>query len=280
MKIIKTAKGIFDWKSKTTSSVGFIPTMGALHQGHLSLVSKSKTLCDYSVVSIFINPTQFAPNEDFNAYPKTLEKDVDLLCGVGVDILFLPTEEEMYTKVQDVDVPSSDLFQKLEGLSRPHFFYGVTKIVSKLFNVISPTHTFFGEKDAQQLVIIQEMISKMNYPIDLISCPTIRDKNGLALSSRNQYLSQLERVEAAHFGKSLLKIKKFIKEGELNTSVLKNKFKMSLSVSKKITLDYISIANKKTLTEIDVIQGDVLISAAIFFNEVRLIDNFTYHSST
>ena len=280
MKIIKTAKGIFDWKSKITSSVGFIPTMGALHQGHLSLVSKSKTLCDYSVVSIFINPTQFAPNEDFNAYPKTLEKDVALLCGVGVDILFLPTEEEMYTKVQDVDVPSSDLFQKLEGLSRPHFFYGVTKIVSKLFNVISPTHTFFGEKDAQQLVIIQEMISKMNYPIDLISCPTIRDKNGLALSSRNQYLSQLERVEAAHFGKSLLKIKKLIKKGELNTSVLKNKFKMSLSVSKKITLDYISIANKKTLTEIDVIQGDVLISAAIFFNEVRLIDNFTYHSST
>ena len=280
MKIIKTAKGIFDWKSKITSSVGFIPTMGALHQGHLSLVSKSKTLCDYSVVSIFINPTQFAPNEDFNAYPKTLEKDVALLCGVGVDILFLPTEEEMYTKVQDVDVPSSDLFQKLEGLSRPHFFYGVTKIVSKLFNVISPTHTFFGEKDAQQLVIIQEMISKMNYPIDLISCPTIRDKNGLALSSRNQYLSQLERVEAAHFGKSLLKIKKLIKKGELNTSVLKNKFKMSLSVSKKITLDYISIANKKTLTEIDVIQGDVLISAAIFFNEVRLIDNFTYHFST
>ena len=280
MKIIKTAKGIFDWKSKTTSSVGFVPTMGALHQGHLSLVSKSKTLCAYSVVSIFINPTQFAPNEDFNAYPKTLEKDVALLCGVGVDILFLPTEEEMYTKVQDVDVPSSDLFQKLEGLSRPHFFYGVTKIVSKLFNVISPTHTFFGEKDAQQLVIIQDMISKMNYPIDLISCPTIRDKNGLALSSRNQYLSQLERVEAAHFGKSLLKIKKLIKKGELNTSVLKNKFKMSLSVSKKITLDYISIANKKTLTEIDVIQGDVLISAAIFFNEVRLIDNFTYHSST
>ena len=280
MKIIKTAKGIFDWKSKITSSVGFIPTMGALHQGHLSLVSKSKTLCDYSVVSIFINPTQFAPNEDFNAYPKTLEKDVDLLCGVGVDILFLPTEEEMYTKVQDVDVPSSDLFEKLEGVSRPHFFYGVTKIVSKLFNVISPTHTFFGEKDAQQLVIIQEMISKMNYPIDLISCPTIRDKNGLALSSRNQYLSQLERVEAAHFGKSLLKVKKLIKEGELNTSVLKNKFKMSLSVSKKITLDYISIANKKTLTEIDVIQGDVLISAAIFFNEVRLIDNFTYHFST
>ena len=280
MKIIKTAKGIFDWKSKITSSVGFIPTMGALPRGHLSLVSKSKTLCDYSVVSIFINPTQFAPNEDFNAYPKTLEKDVDLLCGVGVDILFLPTEEEMYTKVQDVDVPSSDLFQKLEGLSRPHFFYGVTKIVSKLFNVISPTHTFFGEKDAQQLVIIQEMISKMNYPIDLISCPTIRDKNGLALSSRNQYLSQLEQVEAAHFGKSLLKIKKLIKEGELNTSVLKNKFKMSLSVSKKITLDYISIANKKTLTEIDVIQGGVLISAAIFFNEVRLIDNFTYHSST
>ena len=280
MRVIKTAKELFDWRSKITSSVGFVPTMGALHQGHLSLVSKSKDLCNHTVVSIFVNPDQFAPNEDFESYPQSLDYDVGLLNQLGIDVLFFPSENEMSSKVKDVEIPPSDLFKKLEGKSRPHFFYGVTRIVSKLFNVVAPTHTFFGEKDAQQLVIIQEMISKMNYPIDLISCPTIRDKNGLALSSRNQYLSQLEQVEAAHFGKSLLKIKKLIKEGELNTSVLKNKFKMSLLVSKKITLDYISIADKKTLTEIDIIQGDVLISAAIFFNEVRLIDNFTYHSST
>ena len=191
-------------------------------------------------------------------------------------MLFLPSEEEMYVNVKDVDIPPSGLFEKLEGQSRPHFFYGVTKIVSKLFNVVTPTHTFFGEKDAQQLIIIQEMISKMNYTIDLISCATIRDKNGLALSSRNQYLSKKEQVEASCFSKALLQIKESINKGELNSSVLKNQFKKNLSTSKKITLDYISIANKKTLSEIDVVVENVLISAAVYFDDIRLIDNFTY----
>ena len=280
MEILKTAKEFFDWRSKTTSSVGFIPTMGALHQGHLSLVKKSKEMCDNSAVSIFVNPTQFSPNEDLESYPKTLEHDIALLNDLNVDVLFLPSEEEMYVNVKDVEIPSSGLFEKLEGESRPHFFYGVTRIVSKLFNVVTPTHTFFGEKDAQQLIIIQEMISKMNYKIDLIPCPTVRDENGLALSSRNQYLSKEEQIEASFFSKALIQTRGLINKGELNSSVLKNQFEEMLSASKKITLDYISIANKKTLNEVDVVEGEVLISAAIYFNDVRLIDNFIYQSST
>jgi len=280
MKIIKTVNEFFDWRSKINSSLGLIPTMGALHEGHLSLVKKSKTQCDVAVVSIFVNPTQFAENEDFSSYPKTLNSDIQNLELLNVDVLFLPNEKEMYEKVDPVVVPSSTLFEKLEGESRPHFFYGVSQVVARLFNIIKPTHTFFGEKDAQQLIIIQEMISKMNYHINLVSCPTIRDVNGLAFSSRNQYLSKEEQVEASCFSKSLFKIKELINKGELTSSILKNQFKKSLSLSEKIKLDYISIANKKTLNEVDIIKDDVLVSAAVFFNNVRLIDNFTYQSST
>ena len=280
MKILKTATEFFEWRSTITSSLGFIPTMGALHRGHLSLVEKSKELCQVCVVSVFVNPSQFSPDEDLDSYPKTLNDDINHLKSLDVDILFLPNEEEMYVNVQDVNIPPSGLFEKLEGKSRPHFFCGVTKIVSKLFNVIKPTHVFFGEKDAQQLIIIQEMISKMNYNIDLVPCPIIRDENGLALSSRNQYLSLQEQREASHFSLSLLRVKKAIKDGEFNSFVLKNKFESSLSKSLKITLDYISIACKKTLNEVDVVEGSVLISAAVFYNDVRLIDNFSYHSST
>lgn len=280
MKILKTAQEFFDWRSKISFSVGFVPTMGALHQGHISLIKKSKELCEVSVVSIFINPTQFAPDEDLESYPKTLDSDIQLLNKLNVDLLFLPTDEEMYKNVKDVAVPESNLFKKLEGKSRPHFFYGVTKIVSKLFNVIRPTHTFFGEKDAQQLIIINELISNMKYEIDLIACPTIRDINGLALSSRNQYLSLEEQKEAACFSKALIKLKKKINNGELNSAVLKTNFAQELSEFKKITIDYISIASKKTLDEIETVQGNVLISAAVFYNKTRLIDNFSYQSST
>ena len=280
MKVFKTVSEFVGWKSKKNSSLGFVPTMGALHNGHLSLIKKSKELCDLSVVSIFVNPAQFAPHEDLDLYPKTLSADMKSLKKLNVDVLFLPSEKEMYANVPDVEVPPSSLFDKLEGKSRPHFFYGVTKIVSKLFNVIKPSHAFFGQKDAQQVIIIQEMIAKMNYSIDLISCPTIRDKNGLALSSRNQYLSTAEKKEASIFSNALFQIKASINHGELNSSILKNQFKNNLSQSPKFTLDYISIACKKTLNEVDVINSDILISAAVFFNDVRLIDNHIYNYST
>jgi len=280
VKIIKTVNEFLDWRSKINLSLGFVPTMGALHKGHLSLIEQSKKKCDLSVVSIFINPAQFAENEDIDSYPQTLNYDMDCLKKLKVDILFLPSKNEMYKRTPDVNVPESDLFVKLEGASRPHFFFGVTQIVAKLFNVIRPTHTFFGEKDAQQLIIIKEMIKKMNYPIKLIPGSTIRDEKGLALSSRNQYLTKNEKNEASIFYSSLLNVKNLIASGETNCEKLKKSFKDNVQNSKKIRIDYISIASKNTLKELRTVTGTILISSAIFYNDVRLIDNITYQSST
>ena len=280
MKLIKTALEFYDWRSKNSSSLGFVPTMGALHEGHMSLVNASKALCEVSVVSIFVNPTQFSKSEDFGSYPKTIKKDIENLTALDVDVLFLPDEKEMYKKVDSVVVPESKLFKKLEGKSRPHFFYGVTKIVSKLFNVIKPSHAFFGEKDMQQLIVVKQMVVSMGYKIKLVGCPTVRDKNGLALSSRNQYLSKKNRLEASLFYASLQKITALIDAGEKSCPLLKKEFKKNILKSSKTTIDYISIASKNTLDELDVVEGDVLISAAIFFTDVRLIDNISYHSST
>jgi len=214
MKIIKTVDDFLNWRKTQTSRMGFIPTLGALHKGHLSLVQSSKAKCDLTVVSIFLNPTQFAPNEDLNSYPNTLEQDKLHLKNLKVDILFLPTVEEMYQSAGDVNIPTTSLFTKLEGESRPHFFHGVTTIVAKLFNVIQPTHVFFGEKDAQQLYIIHQMINDMNYDIKLIPCPTIRDDNGLALSSRNQYLSKEDQLQASIIYVGLMHIKDALERGQ------------------------------------------------------------------
>jgi len=281
MKIIKSASELSAWRKTVFGSLGFVPTMGALHGGHFSLVKASKETCNKTVVSIFINPSQFAQNEDFDSYPKTLELDMRSLHTFNIDALFLPSEEEMYKKVPDVKIPPSSLFDKLEGASRPHFFYGVSTIVTKLFNIISPSHAFFGEKDAQQLRVIKELIVNMNHNIKLVSCPTIRDKAGLALSSRNQYLSSEEREYASNLYSGLLLIKQTLRSGEKNPIILKGLFKKHIANFSNFHLDYISIACSKTLKEVKKITAkELLISCAICYNNVRLIDNFTYQSST
>ena len=281
MKIIKTAAEFSSWRNNQSQTVGFVPTLGALHRGHLSLIETSKKHCALTVVSIFLNPTQFAKNEDLDSYPDTLDDDIENLENLYVDILFLPNKQEMYDHVAAVKVPDSKIFNQLEGASRPHFFYGVTTIVAKLFNVVSPTHTFFGEKDAQQLCIIKQMISDMKYPITLISCPTVRDNNGLALSSRNVYLTISEQNKAGIIYRGLMHIKDALKRGQKNSAVLKQTFTTILSQVPEIQIDYISIACAKTLEEVDIINDrKLLISTAVFFNDVRLIDNFTYQSST
>ena len=277
MKIIKTVDEFVDWRSKQSHSIGFVPTLGALHAGHMSLIKQSKQKCQITIVSIFLNPTQFSPNEDLDSYPDTLEQDINNLDRLNVDVLFLPSEVEMYQNVDDVDVTSNKLFKKLEGKSRPHFFYGVTTIVSKLFNVIKPSHTFFGEKDAQQLIIIKEMIAVMKYPITIISCPTIRDDNGLALSSRNSYLTIDEKKQAAIIYQSLMQIKEGLNKGVSNPNSLKDIFKRNIIKNHNMKIDYISISDIKTLDEISKIEGQkILVSTAVFFNDVRLIDNFIY----
>ena len=280
MKIIKTIDEYSIWRNKQKKSIGFVPTLGAIHNGHLSLIKKSIKHCSNTVISIFLNPTQFAPNEDLNSYPKTLDADLKLLKKLNIDVLFLPDEHEMYCKASDVNIPDNDLFNKLEGQSRPHFFYGVTTIVAKLFNVIKPTHAFFGEKDAQQLLIIQKMIKEMQYNVKLISCSTVRDQNGLALSSRNHYLNQTEQKQASIIYQGLMKIKFELDKGEKNSNKLKLLFKQKIFKISEIKLDYISIANINTLEEIQNINNQkILISAAVYFNNVRLIDNFIYSAT-
>tara|TARA_B100000212_G_C27370795_1_gene532451 strand:- start:205 stop:1050 length:846 start_codon:yes stop_codon:yes gene_type:complete len=279
MIVVNTAQEFNNWRHQQDNDVGFVPTLGALHEGHFSLVRQSKKRCDVTVVSIFLNPTQFAPSEDLDSYPNTLDADIKQLQTLEVDVLFLPTNDEMYSNVADVQVPPSDLFKKLEGQSRPHFFYGVTTIVAKLFNVIKPTHTFFGKKDAQQLRVIQQMIDVMDYQIELVACPIIRDRNGLALSSRNQYLSIKEQQIAAIIYHSLIDVKSGLNSNQ-NIDQLKRAFIAAIQSNADMSVDYISIARSKTLEEITQLDGqEVLISTAVFFKSVRLIDNITHRSS-
>ena len=281
MKIFNTAKQYLQWRKTQSKAIGFIPTLGALHKGHFSLIKQSTKQCELTTVSIFLNPTQFAIDEDLNKYPQTVDADIDALVDLGVDILFLPNTEEMYQKTPDVKVPETPLFKKLEGKSRPHFFFGVTTIVAKLFNIIQPTHAFFGEKDAQQLLIIKEMIQNMEYPITLIACATIRDKNGLALSSRNQYLSNQEQKQASIIYKSLMAIKQQLDLGEKDPDILKNLYTQLILKENELDVDYISIASKENLKEVTKIHKEkLLVSTAVFFKKIRLIDNFIYSSET
>ena len=280
MQILHTISDCTNWSKKHHQSLGFIPTMGALHKGHLTLIQKSKELCKQTIVSIYINPTQFSGNEDLLSYPKTVSKDLEKLEGLNVDAVFLPNDKDMYPEKNIEFNYKNNLFSKLEGISRPHFFFGVTKIVSSLFKIIHPTHAFFGEKDAQQSRIIKKMIIDLNYNIKFVSCPTLRDANGLALSSRNNYLNTQNKKSASLLYQSLQIVKNAIINGENDVDKLKNMFLESIKKNSDFKVDYISMACNGSLDELTVIVDSALISAAVFFKNVRLIDNFTYQSST
>lgn len=277
MKICKTISEFKGWRnSNKNQEIGFVPTMGAIHKGHLSLVTSSKQRCDKTVVSIFVNELQFAPNEDFEKYPRTLEQDLNKLEKLGVDIVFVPSTREIYKSDFSILINELDISQKLEGASRPGFFSGVTTVVSKLFNIIEPSYAFFGKKDIQQLIIIKKLVLDLNFNIKIIGCETIREASGLAMSSRNQYLSAQDKKDASilyktlQLGKNLLNKNETVGETKLQiTSKLQN--------NKKIEIDYVSIAYSISLEELNdnvtLENEQVIISAAIFFNGVRLIDN-------
>ena len=277
MKTISTIQEFRKWRKGITGSIGFIPTMGALHAGHLSLVEESIATCQNTIVSIYLNPAQFDPGEDLNRYPKTIDTDIKKLSYFQIDCVFLPNDSEMYPKEFSTQIQENILSRVLEGNSRPGFFTGVTTIVAKLFNIIEPTHVFFGEKDAQQLRIIEKIISDLNYPIEVISCPIIREKNGLAMSSRNEYLNNEEHIIAAIIQQALQEGKNLIISGERNSKIIQDKIIHTISSEKLLRIDYVSIADSKTLIEIsDKIDGDILISVAVYLGEIRLIDNFSY----
>ena len=251
--------------------------MGALHEGHLSLVSKSNNTCENTIVSIYINPAQFDKGEDLDTYPKMIKSDLDKLSNYKVDCIFLPCNTEMYPDGINMVNYSNNLFNLLEGKSRPRFFKGVTTIVVKLFNIVEPSHAFFGKKDFQQFCIIKKLVSDLKYPIQIVPCPTIREKNGLAMSSRNTYLTKQEFSIAATIFKALTSGKALLKSGELNCEKLKNKISKIINSESQFKLDYVSVANQNTLEEIEgKLGGEILVSVAAILGQTRLIDNFTY----
>lgn len=277
MKICKTISEFKNWRnSNIHENIGYIPTMGALHKGHLSLVTSSKLHCDKTVVSIFVNELQFSPDEDFEKYPRSLDQDLKKLENHKVDAVFIPTTSEIYKSDFSILINELDLSQKLEGVSRPGFFSGVTTVVSKLFNIIEPSYAFFGEKDIQQLIIIKKLVLDLNFNIQVVGCETIREASGLAMSSRNQYLSDQDKKDASILYKTLQLGQNLLKKNE-TVGETKLQLKSKLQNNKKIKLDYLSIANGTTLEElhdnVKLKNEQVIISAAIFFNDVRLIDN-------
>ena len=278
MLTLKTSSEFLQWRALVNplESIGLVPTMGALHEGHLSLIRQSIKDCDISCVSIFINPLQFGVNEDLESYPQDIVGDLKKLKAIGVDVVFIPHTNDIYNDDDSLLIVENNLSRKLEGKSRPTFFSGVLTIVSKLLNLVRPDFAYFGKKDAQQLIIIQKMVKEMKYPVQIIPCKTIREHNGLAMSSRNEYLNKEQRENAKIIYLSLLHARELINNGETNPSIIKAAIKDMVLSETTLTLDYISIAERETLVEItaDVkINNKTLISIAVFLNGVRLIDN-------
>ncbi|MGC8502537.1 pantoate--beta-alanine ligase [Desulfurella sp.] len=255
-------------------SIGFVPTMGYLHNGHLSLIKKARSQNDIVVVSIFVNPLQFAPNEDFNTYPRDFEKDRILCEQNGVDVIFYPGYEVMYPQNYQTYVEVSFLSKPLEGKSRPTHFKGVTTIVLKLFNIIKPTRAYFGKKDAQQLIIIKKMVEDLNLDVEIVPCEIERDIDGLALSSRNVYLNAKERSQAVCLKKALDKAKELIDAKIYDSQTIIKNMKDVINSYDLARIDYISINSTDCLSELkEVVLGKTLISLAVFFGKTRLIDN-------
>ncbi len=255
-------------------SIGFVPTMGYLHNGHMSLIKRARQENDIVVVSIFVNPLQFAPNEDFNTYPRDFEEDRNLCEQSGVDVIFYPSYEHMYAQNYQTFVEVTGLSKPLEGTSRPTHFKGVTTVVLKLFNIVKPTRAYFGKKDAQQLIIIKKMVEDLNLDVEIIPCEIQRDVDGLALSSRNVYLNQLERAQAVCLKKALDKAQELIDAKIYDSKTIIQSMKDVINAHDLARIDYISINSTDCLSELsEVVLGKTLISLAVFFGKTRLIDN-------
>ncbi len=276
MKIItsvKRMKTLAQGLRQKGKTIGFVPTMGAIHEGHLSLIQAARKKADTVVVSSFVNPTQFGPAEDFHQYPRDPRGDQEKCREAGVDILFMPPVSQMYAKDHTTFVTTERLTEVLCGPFRPGHFRGVTTVVSQLFNIVRPHLAFFGQKDYQQAVVIQEMVKDLHFDTKIAIVPTVRERDGLAMSSRNAYLSPQERQAARVLYKSLLIGKKMISEGERDPSEIK--FRMEELIKKEgiARVEYISICHPKTLQEVQKVEGKTLIVLAVWIGKTRLIDN-------
>ncbi len=253
--------------------IGFVPTMGALHRGHISLIEAAKKDCDFVAVSIFVNPTQFGPGEDFKKYPRPIEADLKVCRKAGIDAVFAPTSREMYPAEILTLVDVKKLSEPLCGKFRPGHFRGVATVCAKLFNIVTPDIAYFGQKDAQQAIVIKRMVADLNMPLKIVVCPTVREKNGLAMSSRNQYLTPQQRKDAAHIYKSLQKCRQMIKQGETNAKKIATEMRKILRQIPSSKIQYISIVDAETLQSIYKITGKVLAAVAVKIGPTRLIDN-------
>lgn len=255
-------------------TVGLVPTMGFLHEGHLSLIRQAKAECNHVIVTIFVNPTQFGPNEDLSKYPRDLERDLNLINPLGVDLVWNPTAEVMYPIGYQTWVEVEAMTQPLEGSMRPGHFKGVTTVVAKLFNATQPDKAYFGQKDAQQAAVIRQMTRDLNFPIEIVVCPTVREMDGLAMSSRNKYLNEAERKAATVLFRSLSAAKELYEGGERDAEKIRGKMKEVLAAEPLAQMQYVSCADYDSLEELSKIKGKALLSMAVFLGKTRLIDNF------
>lgn len=265
-------KEVKEWK-KSGLTVGLVPTMGFLHEGHKSLIHRAVAENDKVVVSNFVNPSQFGPNEDYESYPRDQKKDFELCENEGAAIMFAPTPEEMYCDPKAY-VAINDLSEKLCGKTRPIHFKGVCTVVSKLFNIVTPDRAYFGQKDAQQLIIIKKMVKDLNFGIEIVGCPIIREADGLAKSSRNTYLNDEERKAALCLSKSIKKAKELVAGGNDDAVSVVNEMKAVINAEKLAKIDYVEAVSEDTLEPVEKLSKGNLVAMAVYIGKTRLIDNF------
>lgn len=258
---------------RASKRVGFVPTMGALHQGHLSLVRTARAQSDVVIVSVFVNPTQFGPNEDFSKYPRTPEHDTAMLAAEKTDYIFLPSADEMYPAGAESWVTVEGLSEKLDGRSRPGHFRGVTTVVAKLFNIVQPDLAFFGQKDAAQVAVINKMVRDLNFDVHIVVCPIVREPDGLAMSSRNAYLSAEQRKQALVLYRALMRVQHLIDRGETSTARLLVAGTQVMAEEPAVKLDYFEIVNRVTLDPVSDVSSGALVAVAAYVGSTRLIDN-------
>lgn len=273
MKIADSIAQMKALRKDLKGSVGFVPTMGFLHEGHLSLVKEARRNNDNVIVSIFVNPTQFGPSEDFSTYPRDTERDLTMLKKENTDIVFIPSPEDMYPQGCNTWVNVEDITVPLEGSHRPGHFKGVTTIVSKLFNIVEPSRAYFGQKDAQQALVIKKMVKDLDFNLEIVVLPTTRESDGLAMSSRNIYLNDDERMAATVLSRALASAQQRFRNGERNAEYLRQMIKAEIEKEPLANIDYVSIADQNTLQELSTIEGPALASLAVRIGKTRLIDN-------
>ena len=263
------------WKDEGLT-IGLTPTMGALHEGHMSLMEAARKECDKVVASVFVNPLQFGPDEDYDNYPRDLERDAGIAESKGVDVVFHPSVEEMYPENYNTYVVMETLTDTLCGASRPGHFRGVCKVVNKLFNIVQPDKAFFGQKDAQQLAIIKRMVSDLNMNLEVIGCPIVREDDGLAKSSRNTYLSAEERNAALCLSRAIFKAKELIESGERNSALIAKAVTDTIEEEPLARIDYVEVVNLGNMQPVETLPESGLVAIAVYIGSTRLIDNYLY----